>query len=251
MSPTVLGIVNVTSDAVSDGGEHVDLAAAMIGAEQLIAEGADMIGIGFPSTSPSTSPSAGAPSVEDELALVVPAVEAITPFAPVAVETGSEAVARAGVAAGAQQIIDLGASLAPLAAELGVGWIAVHRSGSSEHAAARGVGGQHPPSGDVVEQVVAVLDDRAGVAQRLGVERIWIDPGFGSGKDIDDEIRLLANLGRLVATGWPVAVGTSSVAATTYALACGVDLIRAHDVKATRQAVSVVAGRSPAQSRSS
>ncbi|MEL7156264.1 MAG: dihydropteroate synthase [Actinomycetota bacterium] len=268
MSPTVLGILNVTPDSFSDGGAHLEPAAAVARAEEMMAEGADLIDIGGESTRPGATP----PGVDEELRRVMPVVEAVAPMAPVSIDTRHEAVARAAVAAGATVINDVGSTLGSVAAELGTGWIAVHMAGQPPTMQDR------PHYDDVVDEVVAFLEAKAGEARALGVERIWIDPGFGFGKNLQHNLRLLANLGRLVATGWPVAVGTSrksmvgtmlarsdgveeqvpvddrlvgSVVTATYALTCGADLIRAHDVKATRQAVSVVAGRSPAQSRSS
>ena len=126
-----------------------------------------------------------------------------------------------------------------------------------------------PAYDDVVSEVTAFLDDRASEAKAAGVSEIWVDPGFGFGKTIEHNLDLLANLDQLVATGWSVAVGTSrksmighllarsdgvdspvpvddrlvgSVVTATYAMLCGADLIRAHDVKATRQAATVFAG---------
>lgn len=268
MAPTVLGILNVTPDSFSDDGLYRDQSAAFNRAKEMVAEGADMIDIGGESTRPGASPV----SVEEELARVLPAVEAVADVAPVSIDTRHEQVARAAVAAGAQTINDVSALLAPVAAELGVGWICVHMQG--EPATMQDV----PRYRDVLGEVIAFLDAKATEAKALGVERLWVDPGFGFGKDLDHNVTLLANLHRLVDAGWPVAVGTSrksmvgqllarsdgadetvavddrlvgSVLTATYALSCGVDLVRAHDVKATRQAVSVVTGRTPTESRSS
>ncbi|MEM8922410.1 MAG: dihydropteroate synthase [Actinomycetota bacterium] len=265
--PVVLGIVNVTPDSFSDGGRYLDPAAAVRRAEVLMAEGADMVDIG----GESTRPGADRPSVDEELRRVVPVVEAVAESVPVSIDTRSEEVARAAVAAGASIINDISAELGPLAAELGVGWIATHMQGDPATMQ------DAPRYDDVVDEVCAFLDHRASAAAALGVERLWIDPGFGFGKSLQHNVQLLAKIDRVVATGWPVAVGTSrksmigrliadsdgveqpvpvddrlvgSVATATYALACGAELLRVHDVKAARQAVSVVTGRSPSQSRS-
>ncbi|MEM9135498.1 MAG: dihydropteroate synthase [Actinomycetota bacterium] len=268
MAPTVLGILNVTPDSFSDGGLYRDQAAAFNRATEMVAEGADMIDIGGESSRPGASPV----SAEEELARVLPVVEAVADVAPVSIDTRHEQVARAAVAVGAQVINDVSASLGPVAAELGVGWICVHMQG--EPATMQ----DGPRYWDVLDEVIAFLDTKANEAKALGVSQLWVDPGFGFGKELDHNVTLLANLHRLVDTGWPVAVGTSrksmvgqllarsdgadeavpvddrlvgSVVTASYALSCGVDLVRAHDVKATRQAVSVVTGRSPTQSRSS
>lgn len=267
MSPTVLGILNTTPDSFSDGGRYLDPAAAITRAEQMVAEGADMIDVGGESTRPGAQPLSAA----DELARVMPVVEAVAPLVPVSIDTRNDEVARAAVGAGATVINDVSASLAPVAAELGVGWIVVHMQGEPGNMQ------DEPRYGNVVDDVIEFLTAKAVEARDLGVKKVWIDPGFGFGKTLQHNVSLLANLDLLVASGWPVAVGTSrksmigqllaqsdgveapvpvddrlvgSVATATFALTCGVKLIRAHDVKAVRQAVSVIAGRSPAQSRS-
>lgn len=251
MSPTLLGIYDVRPGAFSDGD-------VIMRVEQMLAEGADMIDV----QSESARASSGSLSADEELDLVLPVVRVAASLAPVCIDTRHEAVARAAVGAGAAVVSDVGANLASVAAELGAGWIAVHDQGDF---------------GGDAERMAAALTAKAAEARDLGVEQVWIDPGFGFEKNLEHGLRLLANLNHLVATGWPVAVGTSrksmigqllarsdgvsepvsaddrlvgSIATATYALTSGVELIRAHDVKATRQALSVVTGRSPAQSRS-
>ncbi len=225
----------------------------------MLAEGADIIDVGGESTRPGSAP----PDIETELERVVPVVEALSPRCRVAVDTRRAEVARAAVAAGASIINDVGASLWPVAAELGVGWIVMHMQGEP------GSMQRNPTYDDVVGEVCTFLVARATTARAAGVEDIWIDPGFGFGKTLDHNLQLLANIDRLVATGWPVAVGTSrkamlgqliarsdgadqqtppedrlvgSVATATYAMMQGVALIRVHDVKAAKQAATVVAG---------
>ncbi len=268
MAPTVLGILNVTPDSFSDGGRYVEPEAAVARAEVMVAEGADMIDVG----GESTRPGAERPTVAEELGRVLPVIEAVADLAPVSVDTRREEVARAAVAAGATVINDVGAGLGAVAAELGVGWIACHLEGEPSTMQ------EDPRYDDVVDEVAAFLDDRATAAAAAGVERLWVDPGFGFAKTVDHNLELLAGLDRFVAGPWPVALGTSrkgslgrllarsdgqdepvpvddrlvgSVVTATYGLFAGVDLVRVHDVKATRQAVSVVTGRPPSESRSS
>lgn len=259
MSPRLLGILNVTPDSFSDGGRFLEPEDAIKHAAEMVAEGADAIDIGGESTRPgSETVSAG-----DELSRVLPVVEAVAELAPVSIDTRREDVARAAVAAGATIINDVSAALWPVAAELGVGWIAVHMQGDPSTMQ------QQPTYDDVVDEVCRFLDERAIAANRAGIVDLWIDPGFGFGKTLAHNVALLANLDRLVATGWPVAVGTSrksmlgrllarsdgiegevshddrlvgSVVSATYAMSCGADLVRAHDVKAARQAATVFAG---------
>lgn len=259
MSPRLLGILNVTPDSFSDGGRFVEPEVAIKHATEMVADGADLIDIGGESTRPGAAPV----STAEELRRVLPIVEAVSELAPVSIDTRRAEVARAAVAAGASVINDISATLWPEAAELGVGWIAMHMQGEPTSMQ------DEPFYDDVVEDVVRFLDERATKATEAGVSNLWIDPGFGFGKTVRHNVSLLANLDRLVATGWPVAVGTSrksmlghllaasdgvegvippddrlvgSVVSATYAMSCGVGLIRAHDVKAARQAVTVFAG---------
>ncbi len=256
---TVMGILNVTPDSFSDGGLYLDVDAAVARAQEMVDEGADIIDVGGESTRPGAEPV----SIEDELSRVIPVVEAIASFTPAAVDTRHEAVARAAVAAGASVINDVSASLGVVAAELNVGWIAMHMQGEPGSM-------QHNPSYvDVVAEVRDYLLERAREAQRHGTIDIWIDPGFGFGKSMDHNLQLLAGIDQFVTGEFPVAIGTSrkstlgkllaasdgvegpteaedrlegSVATATFAMLHGVDLIRVHDVKAARQAAVVVAG---------
>ena len=256
---TILGILNVTPDSFSDGGRYLDTGAAVAHAKAMLAEGADIIDVGGESTRPGATP------IDHliELDRVLPVIEALSPVTRVAVDTRHEEVARAAVAAGATIINDIGASLSPVAAELGVGWIAMHMQGEP------GSMQRNPRYGDVVADVNRFLVDKAAAAREQGVGEIWIDPGFGFGKSLDHNLQLLAHIDTLVATGWPVAVGTSrksmlgqliarsdgadqqtpaddrlvgSVTTATYAMLQGVAMIRVHDVKAAKQAATVVAG---------
>ena len=257
--PTILGILNVTPDSFSDGGLYLDVDRAADRADEMLAEGADIIDVGGESTRPGAEPV----DEEAELARVIPVVERLSPACRVAVDTRRERVARAAVAAGASIINDVSASLWPVAAELGAGWIAVHMQGQPSTMQ------QRPTYGDVVTEVREFLVGRASEASAAGVTDIWIDPGFGFGKSLDHNLDLLAGIDALVATGWPVAVGTSrksmlgqliarsdgadqptppddrlvgSVVTETFAMLHGAQLVRVHDVKAARQAAMVVAG---------
>ncbi|MGI9598620.1 MAG: dihydropteroate synthase [Acidimicrobiales bacterium] len=256
---TILGILNVTPDSFSDGGLFIDAETAIAHGEAMLAEGADSIDVGGESTRPGAAPI----DVPTEIARVVPVIEALSPLTRVAVDTRHADVARAAVAAGATIINDVSASLSPVAAELGVGWIAMHMQGQP------GSMQRNPTYDDVVAEVCRFLDDAATEAHAAGVNEVWIDPGFGFGKTLDHNLQLLAHIDRLVATGWPVAVGTSrksmlgqliarsdgadqqtpaddrlvgSVTTATYAMLQGVAMIRVHDVKAAKQAATVVAG---------
>jgi dihydropteroate synthase len=256
--PLVMGIVNVTPDSFSDGGRYLDAAAAIEHGHTLIAEGADIVDVGGESTRPGAEPV----REDDELRRVVPVIEALAPLVRVSIDTTKPAVARAAVQAGATLINDIGASLHDVAAECGVGWVAMHMQGSPRTMQV------DPTYGDVVAEVAAFLADKAERAAAAGVPEIWIDPGIGFGKTAAHNLSLLRHLDVLVALAHPVVVGTSrkgflgrllaesdgvtdpvaaddrlegSLATATWAIAQGVRMNRVHDVLASVQAAKVVA----------
>ncbi len=253
-----MGVLNVTPDSFSDGGDHVDLDTAVARVDEMIAEGADVIDVGGESTRPGADPV----GLDTELARTIPVIEAIADRVRVSIDTRHDAVARAAVAAGATLVNDVSASLWPVAADTGAGWIAMHMQGAPATMQAA------PTYDDVVDEVLAFLVERAEAARAAGVEEVWIDPGFGFGKTVDHNVALLAATPRFVATGFDVVVATSrkstlgaliaesdgtpepapvderlvgSIATATFALAHGARMVRAHDIAATWQAVTVVA----------
>jgi len=255
-----MGVLNVTPDSFSDGGQFADHAAAIAHGRRLAAEGAHWIDVGGESTRPGAAPVAEV----DELRRVVPVVEALAADGlQVSIDTRKATVARAAVAAGATLLNDVGARLGAVAAELGVAWAAMHAQG--EPATMQDA----PTYDDVVREVRDLLVERAHAALAEGVPEVWIDPGIGFGKTAAHNLALLAHLDELVATGLPVLVGTSrkgflgallgrsdgtpepvpvddrlegSLATATWALACGARMVRVHDVRATAQAARVIAG---------
>lgn len=251
----MMGILNVTPDSFSDGGEWFGRDLAIRRAHEMIAEGADVVDVGGESTRPGADP---VPVVE-ELERVVPVVEALAGHVRVSVDTTKEDVADAAVEAGATLINDVSASLWPVAARHRVGWVAMHRKGTPATMQRR------PDYGDVVDEVSDMLMDRAGRARAAGVDEVWIDPGIGFGKTAEHNLQLLGVLDRLVASGYPVMVGTSrksflgvvaptaegtttpvgerlpaSLATATWAMEQGVRMVRVHDVSATVQAALLV-----------
>lgn len=244
-----MGILNVTPDSFSDGGEHLSLDDAVRWAERMLADGADIVDVGGESTRPGARPV----DERTELARVLPVIEALAGRCELSVDTTKPAVARQAVKAGAEIINDVSASLLGVAAELGVGWIAMHMRGLPRTMQ------DAPQYADVVSEVAAFLDERVRAAQALGVPRIWIDPGIGFGKRHVDNLDLLRRLDRFVATGVPVALGASrksflgtllgepaadrrvvgSAVVAAFAATAGVDVIRVHDVRATRDALLV------------
>lgn len=260
MTATVMGIVNMTPDSFSDGGQIVDVDAAVARARAMVADGAAYIDVG----GESTRPGAEVVSVATELSRVIPVVEAVSAavgdHAEISIDTTKPEVARAAVAAGATIINDVSARLDDVAAELGVAWIAMHRPAPSATMQ------NSPQYKDVVTEVAAYLAEAAERAKGRGVERLWIDPGVGFGKTIDHNLDLIANLDRLTALGHPVMIGASrkatvgelharsdkadsssmndrlegSVTIAAWSAYLGADVVRVHDVRATVQAVQVV-----------
>lgn len=278
-----MGIVNVTPDSFSDGGRYLRPADAIVHGRRLIAEGADAIDVGGESTRPRADPVA----VSEELRRVIPVVEALATETRVSIDTRSPDVAEAAIMAGATLVNDVSASLHQVAgAHRGVGWVAVHMLGDPRTMQ------DHPYYDDVVNEVGRFLVERAEAGRAAGVQEIWVDPGIGFGKTMEHNLALLANLDRLVRTGWPVLVGTSrkrflgdllarsdarttggstndpgtaepapvgvpapvvvddrlegSLATATWAMAQGVGMVRAHDVRPTVEAARIVAGEVPA-----
>ncbi len=253
-----MGVLNVTPDSFSDGGRFLDPDAAIAHARRLIAEGADVVDVGGESTRPGAEPV----SESEERRRVLPVIEAIAAEARVSIDTRKAGVARAAVEAGATLINDVSASLHLVAADCGVGWVAMHMQGEPATMQAE------PRYGDVVAEVRTFLVERAEQAIAAGVEEVWIDPGIGFGKTAAHNLQLLARLDELVSTGFPVVVGTSrkrflgallaasdgadapvptddrlegSLATATWAMAEGARMVRVHDVLATVQAAKVLA----------
>jgi dihydropteroate synthase len=256
--PIVMGIVNVTPDSFADGGRYMDPDRAVAHAERLVAEGAALIDVGGESTRPGAQPV----TVDEEIARVVPVVAALAPRigVPVSVDTRRLEVMRAAVAAGASMINDVTALAAPGAVEFcaasRVAVCLMHMQGEPATMQAA------PRYHDVTGEVAAFLGVRlqACGAAGIDVERIVIDPGFGFGKTLEHNLRLLAGLPVLAAIGPPVMVGLSrksmigaltgrdvdgrlhgSVALAALAVVNGARIVRAHDVRPTVDAVRIAA----------
>ena len=262
--PAVMGVLNVTPDSFSDGGEHDDVERAVARGLAMVSEGAMVIDVGGESTRPGAEPV----GTEEELRRVVPVVEmlahALDGSARVSVDTRSPVVAAAAVDAGATLINDVSATLWPVAAELGVGWAAMHGCDDPRTMQV------NPTYDDVVAEVVAFLVERASTAVGAGVAEVWIDPGFGFSKTPEHNLQVLARLDVFVATGWPVIMGTSrkstlglllaeadggaepvpvddrlegSVATAVWSAFQGAAMVRVHDVAATVGAFTAAFGQ--------
>lgn len=195
-----MGVVNVTPDSFSDGGRYLDHAAAIAHGRELAAQGADIVDVGGESTRPGAEPVPAA----GELARVLPVVEGLVAAGVrVSIDTRKAEVAEAAVRAGASLVNDVSATLAPVAAATGAGFVAMHMLGDPRTMQ------REPHYDDVVAEVRDFLVERAEAAVAAGVREVWIDPGIGFGKRLEHNLDLLANLDVLVATGFPVLVATS------------------------------------------
>lgn len=254
--PRIVGIVNVTPDSFSDGGEHATADAAIAHGLKLAAEGADVLDIG----GESTRPGAREVTIEDELARVIPVIEGLAKQTtlPISIDTSKPEVMRAAVAAGAGLINDVHAlrrdGALDAAAALGVPVILMHMQGTPGDMQA------DPGYDDVVAEVHTFLAQRIFACEMAGISKksIVIDPGFGFGKTTAHNLALLAQLSRLTELGVPVLAGLSrkrtigeltgrelgerihgSVAAALIAAQNGAMLLRVHDVAATMDALKV------------
>jgi dihydropteroate synthase len=253
-----MGVVNVTPDSFSDGGLFLDHGAAIDHAHTIVAQGADWVDVGGESTRPRAEPV----PADEELRRVIPVVEALaTAGVAVSIDTRKAEVARAAVAAGARMVNDVSAALADVAAAGGAAFVAMHMLGDPRTMQ------DQPVYDDVVVDVRDFLVERADAARAAGVADVWIDPGFGFGKTLAHNLDLLGNLDVLVATGYPVLVGTSrkamlgtlaaradvggsppptsdrlegSVATAVWSARCGAAMVRVHDVAATVRALEAV-----------
>jgi dihydropteroate synthase len=254
----VMGIVNVTPDSFSDGGQHADASSASAHCEQLVREGADILDIG----GESTRPGAATPTAEDELARVLPVLRhACSLGVPVSVDTSQPLVMAAALDLGADIVNDVRALARPGALQL----LAQHPQAGVCLMHMRGEPGQMQSAeqtryDDVVAEVSAFLQERAQALRAAGVaaDRIVLDPGIGFAKRPEHNLALLARQGELSRLGYPLLAGWSrkstlgaitgrpvgerlpaSLAAALAAVMQGARVLRVHDVAATVDALKV------------
>lgn len=258
----IMGIVNVTPDSFSDGGQHFRPESAIEHALRLETEGADVLDIGGESTRPGSEPV----SVEEELRRVLPVMEELRRASklPLSIDTRKAEVAGQALAAGASIVNDVTAlgdpAMAGVVASTRAGVVLMHMRGDPKTMQ------QTPTYEDVVEEVCAFLETQVQVARAAGIRQdaIVLDPGLGFGKrtgrGVEDNVTLLRGLDRLVRLGYPVLVGASrktfvgnllggravherlegSLAAAGYAVLRGARIARVHDVQATRRFLDVI-----------
>jgi dihydropteroate synthase len=261
----IMGILNITPDSFSDGGQFLTLDTALAHAEQMIAEGADIIDVGGESTRPGGEPI----SIDEEIERVVPVISALTQRTnvPISVDTTKSEVARAALDAGAAIVNDISALrfdfyVADAVARTGAGLVLMHSRGTpaTMH--------RLPPVADIMHEVTHSLRASINMAERRGVkhESIVIDPGIGFGKSQEQNLELIAKLDQLIAAfpDYPLLIGTSrksfigrilagdsgapapaedrlhgTLATITAAILKGAHIVRVHDVKAAIETIRV------------
>lgn len=257
-----MGILNVTPDSFADPGRFLRPADAVARGEQMAAEGADLVDVGGESSRPGADPV----EEEEELRRVLPVVERLASTVRVSIDTTKPGVARAAVAAGATLVNDVSGKLWPVAAELGAGWVSMHRRGTPQTMQ------RLTDYEDVVGEVHTHVLAAAARAREAGVTEVWVDPGIGFAKTGAQNVALLAALPELAAAaaaaGSGVLVGTSrksflghygapapdrplsvderleaSLATAVWAMVAGAGMVRVHDVADTARAAALVAPR--------
>jgi dihydropteroate synthase len=259
-----MGVLNVTPDSFSDGGQHAQLETALAHARAMLAQGADFIDVG----GESTRPGAAEVSEQEELDRTIPVIERLAAeiAVPISIDTQKPVVMRAAVAAGASLINDVAALRAEgalaAAADLNVPVCLMHMQGAPKTMQ------QAPHYEDVTAEVAAFLQERIDACVAAGIprEQILLDPGFGFGKTLDHNVALMQGLPLLKQLGYPLLIGVSrksmigalagsvqqplaveqrmagSVAAALFAVTQGAAILRVHDVAETVQALRVWQG---------
>jgi len=256
-----MGVLNVTPDSFSDGGKFFLLERALAHAEQMIAEGADIIDIGGESTRPGSLP---VPN-EEELRRVIPVIDSLSAktSVPISIDTTKSSVACAALAAGAEIVNDISGlrfdpSIADEVAAAKAGLVLMHSRGTPETMQTM------PPVADIMTEVIGSLRGSAAEAQRRGVAResIAIDPGIGFGKTAEQNIELIARLDQLAREfeAYPIMIGTSrksfigkllggapanerlhgSIATVAVSVLKGAHIVRVHEVKPGVEVVRIV-----------
>ena len=253
--PLLMGIVNVTPDSFSDGGQYVDVEAAVSRALQLVEEGADLLDIGGESTRPGATPV----SVQEELQRVIPVIEklAAQTSVPLSIDTTKSEVARQALAAGAEIVNDIsGLRFDPQMVEVCraalAGVIGMHIQGTPQTMQ------EDPQYENVVEEICDYFSERLQTLEQAGIpaERIVLDPGVGFGKTAEHNLQILSHIRRFRELNRPVLIGhsrkrflgkvlertvderTFGTLGVSVALAMqSVDILRVHDVAANRDAL--------------
>ena len=260
LKPMIMGVLNITPDSFSDGGQHFDMADAITNAKLMIAQGADIIDVG----GESTRPGAQAVSTSDEIDRVIPVIEALHHASdiPISIDTSKPEVMKQAVKAGASMINDVCALSADgaleMAATLNVNVCLMHMQGSPRTMQ------KDPTYVDVVDDIKEFFSKRieACVAAGIAEDKVILDPGFGFGKTLNHNLEILKRFREFKSFGLPVLAGLSrksmigtllndrnidgrlvgSVTGAIIAVQNGADIVRVHDVLETKDALTILGG---------
>jgi len=260
LKPMIMGVLNITPDSFSDGGQHFDMADAITNAKLMIAQGADIIDVG----GESTRPGAQAVSTSDEIDRVIPVIEALHHASdiPISIDTSKPEVMKQAVKAGASMINDVCALSADgaleMAATLNVNVCLMHMQGSPRTMQ------KDPTYVDVVDDIKDFFSKRieACVAAGIAEDKVILDPGFGFGKTLNHNLEILKRFREFKSFGLPVLAGLSrksmigtllndrnidgrlvgSVTGAIIAVQNGADIVRVHDVLETKDALTILGG---------
>lgn len=251
--PAVMGILNLTPDSFSDGGEFLDPDRALEHAQMMVEQGAQIIDLGAESTRPGSDPV----SEQDELSRILPVLEKLPKDQfLLSLDTTKPAVAQAALQAGVHMINDVSGGnpeLLTLARRYQAGFILMHTQGSPKTMQ------DQPTYENVVEEVRAFFDSKKEILAQSELPKVWMDPGIGFGKSLDHNLELMSHLESLADESWGLLLGSSrkswidhlcgaphpldrmggSLASAVIGVQQGVEIIRAHDVRETVQALDV------------
>ncbi|MEA1985953.1 MAG: dihydropteroate synthase [Candidatus Marinimicrobia bacterium] len=253
----IMGILNVTPDSFSDGGKYDSTESAVLRAKEMIQEGADIIDIG----GESTRPNAPIVSTEDELKRVISVIEKIKSFVSnISIDTSKSEVAQKAIEAGATIVNDIyglqnDKDMAQVVAKNNVKIIIMHIKGTPENMQ------NNPEYKNVIDEINDYFQKSISIAESAGINReeIVLDPGIGFGKTVKDNLDIIKNIRKLAKFEIPIMLGVSrksfigkitgaevenrlagSIASITIGIMNGVDIVRVHDVKETKQAVEII-----------
>lgn len=253
--PKITGVLNVTPDSFSDGGEFFDAEKAIQRAKRMVADGADIIDIGGESTRPFSDPV----SVEEELRRVKPVLKALVDetAVPISIDSYKPEVVRHCLELGAHMVNDVtglrNEEMIQLVAKYKVPVVIMHMLGNPKTMQ------ENPKYKDVVQDIKAFLQDRLIVAKKAGIKDIIIDPGIGFGKTVEHNLEIIRRLGEFQSLGHPILIGPSrksfigkilqiddpqerlegTLAAVALCVYNGADILRVHDVKECRRAIGI------------
>jgi dihydropteroate synthase len=251
----IMGIINVTSDSFSDGGQFLHPTRAIEHGLALVEDGADILDIGGESTRPGSDYI----SVETELERVLPVIERLLAetAAPISIDTRKPEVARECLRRGVHMVNDVGGLCRPemreVVAEFAVPAVIMHMQGEPKTMQ------QSPHYDDVVREVKQFLEQQVALAQEAGISQLIVDPGIGFGKTLEHNLEIMRHLDLFAALGYPLLLGTSrksfikaitgvqdplerepgTIASNVIGVIKGVNILRVHNVKACKQSLQV------------